>query len=386
MEADVAVIGGGPSGAAAATLLARAGRRVILVERRSGPHDKVCGEFISGEAAAYLAGLGIDLARLGAASIRQVRLIAGERLAEASLPFRAFGLSRRLLDEALMQRAAESGATLARGVRASGLERGQAAWRVTLDDGRMIEAPSTFLAVGKHDLKGLRRPKGLQNDFVSFKMHWRLAPDQAKALTGAVELALFPHGYAGLQPVEGGMANLCLVARRASLGKADAWRGVLTALRGACPPMDRRLQGAEPLWGAPLAIAAIPYGHVQRRADGLWRLGDQAAVVPSCIGDGLALALHSAHAATYAWRAGRTPEAFQAALARELAWPVVAWTTLSGLLVQPWAQAALVAAAEIQPRAMTWIARRTRLANPAILRATEAKEGLLKTSPTDCLT
>src|SRR6202012_5324674 len=41
------VIGGGPAGGVLAAHLARYGPRVVLAERSSGPHDKVCGEFLS---------------------------------------------------------------------------------------------------------------------------------------------------------------------------------------------------------------------------------------------------------------------------------------------------------------------------------------------------
>ena len=75
---DAAIIGGGPAGAAAACLLARAGRSTVLFEREAGPRHKVCGEFISVEAAAYLTALGLDPERLGALPIHHVRLIQGE--------------------------------------------------------------------------------------------------------------------------------------------------------------------------------------------------------------------------------------------------------------------------------------------------------------------
>ena len=71
------VAGGGLAGAAAAARLAMAGRRVLLLERTRGPHDKVCGEFLSGEAAAELTALGLPPAGLGAAPIAAVRLVAG---------------------------------------------------------------------------------------------------------------------------------------------------------------------------------------------------------------------------------------------------------------------------------------------------------------------
>jgi geranylgeranyl reductase family protein len=44
LTADVAVVGGGPGGVAAAITLARAGRDVVLVDRARFPRDKCCGD------------------------------------------------------------------------------------------------------------------------------------------------------------------------------------------------------------------------------------------------------------------------------------------------------------------------------------------------------
>jgi heterodisulfide reductase subunit A-like polyferredoxin len=76
-ESCVLVIGGGAAGGLLAAHLARYGRRVILAERSSGPHDKVCGEFLSEEVARSLSEMGIDLAALGAVQISAVRLHEG---------------------------------------------------------------------------------------------------------------------------------------------------------------------------------------------------------------------------------------------------------------------------------------------------------------------
>ena len=370
------VIGGGPAGAALATLLARSGKRVTLIEREARPHDKVCGEFISGEAAAYLRGLGLDLPSLGAVAIDKVRLAARGAPVQTALPFPAFSLSRRRLDEALLTLAADAGVEVRRGVRARGLVRSAAGWQAKLDTGEAIEADTAFLATGKHDLKDLRRPEGLHGGLVGFKMHWRPAPHQAGALAGTVELHLFPGGYAGLQPIEDGLINLCLVAPRATVAK-NGFPSLLRTMRAACPLLDQRLTGAEPLWPKPLAVSAIPYGHVARTADGLWRLGDQAAVIPSFAGDGLGIALHSAHAATAAYFAGEPAEAFQRRLAADLGLRVKGAALLSRLLVQPWAQPAIVALTRLRPRLLSATAAKTRIPDQALdrLRPAPARPG-----------
>ncbi|HEY1410940.1 MAG TPA: FAD-dependent monooxygenase, partial [Rhodopila sp.] len=87
MRRDPLIIGGGPAGSAAAITLARAGHRPVLVERTSGPTDKVCGDFLAVDAIRQVQMFGIEPLALGAVPIHRIRLVRGERSAETALPF-----------------------------------------------------------------------------------------------------------------------------------------------------------------------------------------------------------------------------------------------------------------------------------------------------------
>lgn len=339
------VIGGGPAGAALAIRLAQAGRPVTVAEKEAGPHDKVCGEFLSYEAVDSLRRLGVDPVALGAAPVDRLAVSAGRRRSETALPFAALSLSRRVLDEALLARAAEVGAQVRRGVRITTLEQG---WSARTDEGEVIEAETAVLATGKHDLRGWKRPQGRQPDLIGFKTHLSLT----RALGRVVELRLFPGGYAGLEEVEGGRANLCLVVRQRDYA---GWEPLLARLDWSL------LQGATFETDKPLAIAAIPYGHVQDGADGLWRLGDQAAVIPSFAGEGMAIALHSGELAARMILAGESADAFQRTLAGHVRAQVARATFVSRLLVRPEAQGLIGAALAVAPRLAALVAKVTRL-------------------------
>src|ERR1700733_3768627 len=91
-SAEHLVIGGGLAGSTMGIRLAAAGRRVTLLERELKAHHKVCGEFLSREAVAYLEQLGVDAIALGAQTIRTVRLTARNQVVKTNLPFTALSV------------------------------------------------------------------------------------------------------------------------------------------------------------------------------------------------------------------------------------------------------------------------------------------------------
>ncbi len=384
---DIAILGGGLAGSAAAILLARAGRDVLLIERETQPQHKVCGEFLSQEALAYLNLLGLDaaaLTTLGAVPIRSVRLAHGTSVSYAQLPFAARSLTRRTLDAHLLQLAQAAGARVLRGTRALSLDPTSTGWSIHLESkeassasaaGQSLTATTALLATGKHDLSKRPRPRGKQPNLVAFKMYFRLSPQQAAALQSHVELILFRGGYAGLQPVEDGVANLCCLVDRTALQRIGGrWPHLLRTMQQDCALLRERLHNATPLLEKPLAIASIPYGYVRPSTpDGLWSLGDQAAVIPSFTGDGMSIALHSGSLAAAMLLRGQTPAAFQRQLHDELSTQVALATTLSrGLLWTP-TRSLFTAAATLWPTLITTAARTTRISPTALANILQAR-------------
>lgn len=367
VEDEVLILGGGVAGCAASIALARKGRRVTLIEREATPRHKVCGEFLSGEALEDLHALGIDVAALGAVPIDHVRLAAARRAAEAPLPFPAASLTRKSLDTALLAEAVAAGVQVERGrsVEALGHTAG-GMWRATLDDGATFEAATAFLATGKHDLRGYARPKDPER-WVAFKMYFRLAPAQAAELARASELMLFPGGYGGIQPVEGGVANFCWVVQQRYLARVGyRWENLLAKMQQDCPHLAMRLAGAEPLLAKPISVTHIPYGYIRATTDdGLYCVGDQAAVIPSFTGDGISIALHTARCAVAAYLATESAPIFQAKLRSAMRLQVRLAEVAADGLNNSFARVVLPFCLRVWPGVMRVTAKLTRVAQNA---------------------
>lgn len=360
-DAEVLIAGGGPAGAAAAIILARAGCRVLLVEREAAPREKVCGEFLGADAHACLLALGLDPAALGAVPMTEARIARRKGRSGTvalKLPFTAWGLPRATLDGALLDAAAEAGTTLLRGQAVRDASRETDGWCLRLADGSRLTAPRLLLATGKHALRGFPRA-GAPDGWIGVKLHLRL-----RTPLHAVTLLPFAGGYAGLQPSAHGEANLCAAlapGQGAALRNSEAFM----ALVGAGSALGATLlEGARPAAPRPLTVGGVPYGLLHRDGPGadpaLWRVGDQFAVIPSFLGDGIAMALAGGMAAAEAILSGEPAQAFHSAWHRRLVAPM-RMAAVAGFVLRraPGIFAGIVASA---PGVARFIIMRTRVA------------------------
>ena len=347
------IVGGGPAGSAAAIALARNGVRATLIERTTQAHDPVCGGFLGWDAIDALVRLGVNPWALGAHPITRLRIVAGGRVAETALPHRAAGLSRHVLDAALLARAAQAGAAVSRGVAARRLDEAG----LHLADGACLAADSLFLATGKHELRGLQRDSGRR-----LRVGLRTTLPGQPDLDGTIELHLLDGGYAGLLRQEDGRINLCLSIAGERLAAASGSPDLLlAALADGSPRLADRVATASGEWSA---VAAVPYGwRATTTTPGRFRIGDQAAVIASLAGDGIAIALASGRAAATAWLAGGAgaAPAFQHAFGHRAAWPVGAAEYLRHAAERPrWARPGLAMLAML-PGSLRVAARMTRI-------------------------
>lgn len=357
------VIGAGVAGGAAAIALAKAGHAPLILERSRETGDALCGGFLSWATLKALGELGVTPEALGGHPVSLVRIHAGKSIAEAQVPAPGMGLSRHRLDTVLLDHALRSGAAVERGVSVRSAD----ARAAETADGATVEGSALFLATGKHGLRGHPRPapgSAGRDSVAGLRQRVGAGPKLTAMTGGAVELFLFDRGYAGLVLQEDGTANLCLAVHKSRLAEAggqpaaliDQWRDQSAALAA-------RYDAATSL-SAIDAIGAVPYGFIAPGGedDAPWRLGDQAACIPSLAGEGMGIAVASAISAVTSWQQGSTAGGWQAGFARRVAAPMLTARSIWWAGETPRVSAMALPLLRFAPGLTRVIARMTRVA------------------------
>ena len=255
---DVASSGAGPAGSTAALVLARAGARVLLLDRTAFPRDKPCAEYLSPEINVILRDLGLTDA-VDAARPARLRgfLIYTQRGNAfkatfagrgAGVPEREHGLAvpRTVFDEVLLRAAVHAGAELRERVRVLGPAAGPDTALMALQGGReeRIEARLILAA------DGLRSPLARRLGLLR-----RHAPQRIALVTHMAGIAGLGEygemhtspagGYCGIAPLGDGRANVAMVVdEREGRRVAGDPAGYLRAALAAYPQLGPRTRGA----------------------------------------------------------------------------------------------------------------------------------------------
>jgi geranylgeranyl reductase family protein len=312
MSVDAIVVGAGPGGAAAGILLAERGLSVLVLDRARFPRPKVCGEYLSPEAARILDRLGVLKAveATGAVPLGGMAITApdGTRVTgryPTSGPWRgyrdhALAIPRLVLDRVLADRLRETPADFRERHRVTDvlIEGDRVAGVTALDDAggaHAWRAPLVIAADGRNSV--VARRLGLVSAHPLRRIALMTDAAGADGLGDRGEIFVDPPAYCIVNPVAPGRANVGLVL---PLAEAAAHRGGLDALfdarvRGlghlaARFPALRRVTPVRAL--GPLAYRVAPPRH-----GGVLLVGDAAGFYDPFTGEGIFTALRSAELA-----------------------------------------------------------------------------------------
>jgi flavin-dependent dehydrogenase len=311
MTHDVMIIGGGPAGATAAALLAKAGWSVAVLEKAAFPRRKVCGEFISATTLPLLheIGVGEAFSNFAGPDVRRVGLFARDMTLNAPLPQPAGltlgwgrALGREHLDLLLLDAAARAGARVWQPWSAIELYRSKTGYicRAASTGKGTTELAARMVVISHgswgHSLLPLK-PKAHEDfDLLAFKAHFR----DCDLPSDLMPLLIFRGGYGGMVHSDNGRVSLSCCIRRDELRRCrrrwphqHAGDSVLQNIQNSCLGVRQTLRRAT-LDGAWLSAGPIRPGIRSRYSNGIFLAGNIAGEAHPLIAEGISMAMQAA--------------------------------------------------------------------------------------------
>ncbi len=305
-------MGGGPAGTAAAIVLARTGREVLLVDKATFPRDKCCGDGLTALALRELEHLGLDPTTIGSWNVVRdvaVRSPSGTER-RYSLPngpgFHAAVVPRIDLDAAMLDLARTAGVRVEQGCTATSAEMTPDSIEVAMnkaladndqtDDASEYHIQASNLIAADGMWSPVRKSLGLAVDqylgeWHAFRQYYsNINGRAAEELTVWFEPDLLP-GYAWSFPLRDGRANVGFGIRRGGRhtvgGMKRLWLDLLDRphIQQALGP-DAVAEAPHKAWPIPARIGRIPLVGPRTMF-----VGDAAAVTDPLTGEGIGQAL-----------------------------------------------------------------------------------------------
>lgn len=299
---DVAIVGAGPGGSAAAHYLARQGLDVLLLDRAAFPRDKTCGDGLTPRAVGVLRDMGLveDLRRVGHI-IQRFEVFAPNRRSTSAritvhdgLPDFSLVVPRLILDDRIRMRAVASGAHFEPEAHVTGLESTDHGVALDLERSRArerVHARAAIIATGANTRLLLQA--GLLSEqprvLVASRAYFEGVHGMSDAWTLRFDGVPMP-GYGWIFPTGDGAANIGVGYFKE--GRAASASGPFKAFIDT-PPLRAMLAGARqvgPLKGYPLRDDFLTSPTHRGR---VLVVGEAAGLVNPLTGEGIDYALES---------------------------------------------------------------------------------------------
>jgi flavin-dependent dehydrogenase len=286
---DVAIVGGGPAGLALAIQCASRGLSTVVLERRSFPCDKACGEGLMPAGARSLERLGVRalLSDDDCTAFEGIRYVQEDgTTATARLAGGGLGVRRVALSDALARRARAVGASVREGTALKSHARTRSGFQLATDAGPL---DARLLVAADGLSSALRRSEGLERVVrgprrFGMRRHFRCSP-----WSSFVEVHFAEHAEAYVTPVGRRRVGIAFLWEDGRLPAPISYQALLALF----PKLLDRVRGME---SDSQVSGAGPFERGARRqvTDQFVLFGDAAGYVDALTGEGLSLAFHCA--------------------------------------------------------------------------------------------
>jgi menaquinone-9 beta-reductase len=288
---QVIIIGGGLAGLVSAIQLNKAGISCLVIEKKSYPFHRVCGEYISNEVTPFLRSLGIFPDELQPTKINRFQLSATNgKSSFLPLDLGGFGVSRYALDYYLYTKAKAAGVTFLLETEVESIHFNDHAFQVGTGTSMLI-ADVVLGSFGKRSRADVLLQRSFirkRSPYVGVKYHIRTTfPDDLIALHN------FEGGYCGVSNVENGVTNLCYLVHRDVVRTYKSISEMEKAVLFRNPHLQELFTASDFVFERPEVINEITFETKEPVYKHVLMAGDAAGMITPLCGNGMAMAIHS---------------------------------------------------------------------------------------------
>lgn len=214
---DVIIIGGGLAGLISANMLAKAGLNTLLIERKTYPFHRVCGEYVSNETLNFLQQYDLFPSEYQPTNITRLLLSSPKgNVVETELDLGGFGISRYHFDDFLYKQAQKNGSGFLLGHKVNNVHFNGEYFELKVSDGSLLKSRIVIGAFGKRSNldKELKRPfMQKRSPYIGVKYHIK----NQNFRNDTIALYNFKDGYCGVNAIEDNKLCLCYLTTRQNL-------------------------------------------------------------------------------------------------------------------------------------------------------------------------
>lgn len=287
------VAGGGLAGLIASIRLVRAGIHCTLIEKKSYPFHRVCGEYVSNETVPFLKREELFPEAFSPPVINQFQLSSvNGKSSELFLEMGGFGISRYSLDNFFCQKALQEGVKILTGEEIEFVTFCEEENSFLIKTNKQEHSAGHIIgAYGKRskiDSTLKRSFMQKRSPYVGVKYHIRTDhPDNLIALHN------FNGGYCGISNIEDGKTNLCYLVHRDQVKRFKGIREMEEAVLFQNPFLKSIFNSSEFLFEKPETINEISFETKEPVFNHILMAGDAAGMIAPLCGNGMAMAIHT---------------------------------------------------------------------------------------------